>query len=66
MELNLTETTRQILSAFLLIILPLIVIGLGIVFKIWFLWYYMLAILWFGMGFIFFGAISTELENNKY
>lgn len=66
MELNLSETTRQLISAFLLIILPLVVIGLGIVFKIWFLWYYMLAILWFGMGFIFFGAISADLENNKY
>jgi hypothetical protein len=60
MELNLTETTKQILSAFLLIIIPLIVIVLGIVFKIWFLWYYLLAILWFGMGFIFFGAIETD------
>jgi len=60
MELNLTETTRQIISAFLLIILPLVVIGLGIVFKIWFLWYYLLAVLWFGMGFIFFGAMDQN------
>lgn len=60
MELNLTETTRQILYAFLLIIIPLIIIGLGIAFKIWFLWYYMLAILWFGLGFIFFGAIEQS------
>jgi hypothetical protein len=60
MELNLSETTRKMISALLLIILPLIVILLGIVFKIWFLWYYLLAILWFGMGFIFFGAIETE------
>jgi hypothetical protein len=60
MELNLTETTRQIISAFLLIIIPLIVIGLGIAFKIWFFWYYILAILWFGIGFIFFGAIEQS------
>jgi len=60
MELNLTETTRQIISAFLLIILPLVVIGLGIVFSIESLLYYMLAILWFGMGFIFFGAIEQS------
>jgi hypothetical protein len=60
MELNLTETTRQIISAFLLIILPLVVIGLGIVFGIDYLWYYLLAILWFGMGFIFFGAIEQS------
>jgi uncharacterized membrane protein YccC len=60
MELNLTETTREILSAFLLIILPLVVIGLGIVFGIQHLWYYLLTILWFGIGFIFFGAIEQS------
>jgi hypothetical protein len=58
MELNLTETTRQIISAFLLIILPWIVIGLGVVFGVEYFLYYLLAILWFGMGFIFYGALN--------
>lgn len=58
MELNLAQTMKQIISVFLLIILPLIVIGLGTVFGVEALWYYLLAILWFGMGFIFFGALN--------
>jgi len=58
MELNLTETTRQIISAFLMIILPWIVIGLGVVFGVEYFLYYLLAILWFGMGFIFYGALN--------
>ena len=58
MELNLTQTMKQIISVFLLIILPLIIIGLGTVFGVEYLWYYLLAILWFGMGFIFFGALN--------
>ena len=58
METNLTQTTKQIISAFLLIILPLIVIGLGTLFGVESLWYYLLSILWFGMGFIFYGALN--------
>lgn len=60
MELNLTQTMKQIISAFLLIILPLIVIGLGIIFGIEkdSALYYLLAIIWFGMGVIFFSAIN--------
>lgn len=58
MELNLTQTTKQIILAFLLIILPLIVIGLGTIFGIENAWYYILSILWFGMGVIFFSALN--------
>ena len=56
--LNLTQEMKQILSAFLLIILPWIIIGLGMVFGILHAWYYLLLILWFGMGFIFYGALN--------
>jgi len=58
MELNLTQTTKQIISAFLLIILPLIIIGLGTILGIENALYYLLAIIWFGMGVIFFSAIN--------
>jgi hypothetical protein len=60
MEINLTQTTKQIISAFLLIILPLILIGLGVLFEIIYALYYVLTIIWFGMGVIFFSAINQS------
>jgi len=57
MELNLTQPIKQVISAFILIILPLIVLVLGAIFGIENAWYYLLSITWFGMGIIFFGAI---------
>ena len=58
MELNLTKEMKQILSAFLMIILPLIVIGLGIFFEIVNAWYFILSVVWFAMGIIFFSAVN--------
>lgn len=57
MELNLSQTVRQIISAFLLLILPLVTIVLGLVFNVENAWFYISAITWFGLGVIFFGAI---------
>jgi len=57
MELNLSQTVRKIISAFLLLILPLVTIVLGLVFNVENAWLYILAITWFGVGVIFFGAI---------
>ena len=58
MELSLTKETKQIISVFLMIILPLIVIGLGIIFEIVNAWYFILVTIWFGMGVIFYSAVS--------
>jgi len=58
MELNLTKEMKQIISVFLMIILPLIVIGLGIIFEIFNAWYFILATIWFGMGVIFYSSIN--------
>ena len=58
MELNFTQDIKQIISAFLLIILPWVVIGLGMAFGVEYAWYYLLSILWFGTGFIFFSALN--------
>jgi hypothetical protein len=58
MELNLTKEIKQIISVFLMIILPLIVIGLGILFEIVNAWYFILAIIWFAMGIIFFSTVN--------
>lgn len=58
MDLNLSENVRKTISLFLLILLPWIIIGLGLVLNVTFVWYYVLSIMWFGMGFIFYGALD--------
>jgi len=58
MEINLTDQVKGLLQAFLLLILPLIVIVLGIIFTIENVWYFLLAITWFGSGVIFFSALN--------
>jgi len=57
MEINLTREIRKTLLIFLMILLPLIVIILGAISGITNAGYYILSMLWFGMGVIFFGAI---------
>ena len=54
MELNLSENKKQLLAGFLLIILPMITLGLGLVFDLLNAWFYILTITWFAMGVIFF------------
>jgi len=58
MEINLTDQVKGVLQAFSLLILPLIVIVLGIIFAIENIWYFLLAITWFGSGLIFFSALN--------
>jgi hypothetical protein len=57
MELNLSETKKQLLTGFLLIILPLILIGLGLITDFRNAWFYIVAIAWFTLGVIFFHSI---------
>lgn len=58
MELKLSEGIKDILVPFLLIVLPLVLIGLGLVVEFWNAWYFIVVIFWFGMGVIFQSAIS--------
>jgi hypothetical protein len=58
MELNLTKEKKQIITVFIMIILPLILIGTGILYDIKIAWYFILSIVWFAMGVIFYAAIS--------
>ena len=58
MEINLTDQVKGILQALLLLILPLIAILIGIIFTIESVWYFLLAISWFGCGLIFYGALN--------
>jgi len=58
MELNLSQTMKQFISALLLIILPLIIIGLGAAFRVENAIFYLVSVISFAMGVIFFGAIN--------
>ena len=58
MELNLSESKKQVISIFLLMILPLLVILLGLVYDIMNAWYFIGAVTWFGVGLVFFCAIQ--------
>ncbi len=58
MEIELPESIKKIISIFLLIILPLLVILIGVVFNIYNAWLYILAVTWFASGVIFFGALN--------
>ncbi len=57
MEINLTERMKQLVSGFLLIILPLLFIGVGAAVDILNAWYFILSITWFGIGIILFNAL---------
>jgi hypothetical protein len=58
MELNLPKIVKQFLSAFLLLVLPLVAILLGVILNVLNAWYYILCITWFGMGIVFYGATN--------
>ncbi|MDG6228557.1 MAG: hypothetical protein QCH96_01170 [Candidatus Thermoplasmatota archaeon] len=58
MELTLQDETRKILSIFLLILLPLLLILIGAAMGFMSVLYYTLTIFWFGIGLIFFEAIQ--------
>jgi hypothetical protein len=58
MELNISKNVKQIIAAFLLLILPLLTILLGIFLNVLIAWYYIIAITWFGLGIIFFSATN--------
>ncbi len=58
MELELSEGLKDLLVPFLLIVLPLILIGVGLLVEFWNAWYFIAVIFWFAMGVIFQSAIS--------
>jgi hypothetical protein len=58
MEINLSQNVRELILAFLMLILPWIVIIVGVLVTIENAWYFVLAITWFGSGLIFFMALT--------
>lgn len=58
MELNLNNKIKEILTVFILIILPLILLLIGLVLDFVYAWYILLLVTWFGMGVIFYSSIA--------
>ena len=58
MEINLNEDKKSILIFFLMILLPLILIGIGVLSGFVNVGYYILSIFWFGMGIIFYNVFN--------
>lgn len=58
MEMNISSNLKKMLLAFLLIILPLILLILGLMINFKVALFYILSIVWFGMGMIFFYALD--------
>jgi hypothetical protein len=56
MEVELSDTVRTLLLAFLILALPLILIIVGLYYSVDNVWFYLLTITWFGCGLIFYGA----------
>jgi hypothetical protein len=58
MEINLSEDLKNILLFFIMILLPILLIGIGVLTNFISVGYYVLSIFWFGMGLIFYNFIS--------
>ena len=58
MEINLSENIKQIIVAFILLIAPLLMLLGAVVFNILNSWYFVAAVIWFGMGIIFFSSLN--------
>lgn len=60
MDMQLSENVSNILAAVLLLILPLVLLLIATVIGFTNAVFYILAIFWFGMGVIFYGAINNS------
>ena len=58
MKINLSEDLKNIILFFITILLPIILIGVGVLTNFISVGYYILSIFWFGMGLIFYNVIS--------
>jgi hypothetical protein len=56
--MELRESLNKVLQAFILFILPLLLLVVGLVLVIENVWYYVIFITWFGSGVVFFNAIN--------
>lgn len=60
MDMELLENMGHILAAVILLILPLLILLIATIVGFSNAVLYILAIFWFGMGFIFYGAVYSD------
>ena len=58
MDINLSDNIMSILTAVLLLILPLLLMLIGAITGFLNVVFYLLTIFWFGMGLVFYGALE--------
>jgi hypothetical protein len=58
MEINLSEDVKNIILFSIMILLPIILIGIGVLTNFISVGYYILSIFWFGMGLIFYNVLN--------
>ena len=58
MEINKSKSIKKILFTFILMILPILIIVIGLIANFNNALFYILLIIWFGMGMIFFYATN--------
>jgi hypothetical protein len=58
MKLELSDNIKQIITALILMILPILLIIIGMIIPIISAWYFIGAITWFGVGLIIFNALN--------
>jgi len=52
------QELRKALSAFIMLILPYILLASGMIIPVSNVWYFVLAISWFGLGLVFFVSVE--------
>jgi hypothetical protein len=60
MRLELSDTLKKVLTVTLLLLLPWVILAAGIAFGLMLVWFFLIIILWIGLGIIFYSALSTS------
>jgi hypothetical protein len=58
MELELSGKLGKLITALILVIIPLIILLFGVIYNVLNIWFYVAVITWFGVGIIFYLAIN--------
>jgi hypothetical protein len=59
MELNINENIKKFLSVIIFLLLPLLILAIGVILSVKSVGYFLLGVVWFGLGIIFYGALQS-------
>jgi hypothetical protein len=59
MEINLSDTVKQIIMAFILMVIPMLLILVGVLIELLNAWYFIGMVTWFGVGLIIFSVLNN-------